>query len=111
MAHKVEKQDLDDYVKFLAVKRGCPVGSVNRTKAHCNLIMNRKACMEAIQSYKGVTSQFLCNVPDVTLVPNFGRILVALLSNVKCSVMLWSDNRNIMDYWMFVARYCFKYVF
>ena len=50
-----------------------------------------------------VTSQFLCNVSDVTLVPNFGRILVASLSNVKCSVMLWSDNRNIMDYWMFCS--------
>ena len=24
------------------------------------------------------------------------RILVASLSNVKCSVMLWSDNRNIL---------------
>ena len=36
---------------------------------------------------------------------------LASLSNVKCSVMLWSDNRNIMDYWMFVARYCFKYDF
>ena len=47
------------------------------------------------------------------VVPYFGRIriLVASLSNVKCSVMLWSDNRNIMDYWMFVARYCFKYDF
>ena len=56
-----------------------------------------------------VTSQFLCNVSDVTLVPNFGRILVASLSNVKCSVMLWSDNRNILDYWSFAARYCFKY--
>ena len=30
-----------------------------------------------------VTSQFLCNVSDVTLVPNFGRILVASLSNVS----------------------------
>ena len=60
---------------------------------------------------ESVTSQFLCNVSDVTLVPNFGRILVASLSNVKCSVMLWSDNRNIMDYWMSVARCCFKYVF
>ena len=39
------------------------------------------------------------------------RNLIASLSNVKCSVMLWSDNRNIMDYWMFAARYCFKYVF
>ena len=58
-----------------------------------------------------VTSQFLCNVSDVTLVPNFGRIIVASLSNVKCSVMLWSDNRNIMDYWMFVAGYCFEFVF
>ena len=35
----VKKQDLDDYVKCLAVKRGCPVGSVNRTKAHWDLIM------------------------------------------------------------------------
>ena len=58
-----------------------------------------------------VTSQFLCNVSDVTLFPNFGRIIVASLSNVKCSVMLWSDNRNIMDYWMLTARYCFEYVF
>ena len=56
MAHKVKKQDLDDYVKCLAVKRGCPVSSVNRTKAHWDLIMNHKACMEAIQSYKGTRS-------------------------------------------------------
>ena len=39
------------------------------------------------------------------------RVLVALLSNVKSSVMLSSDNRNNMDYWIFNARYCFKYVF
>ena len=39
------------------------------------------------------------------------RNLIASLSNVKCSVMLWSDNRNIMDYWMFVAGYCFEYGF
>ena len=39
------------------------------------------------------------------------RNLIAWLSNVKCGVMLWSDNGNIMDYWMFVARYCFKYGF
>ena len=58
-----------------------------------------------------VTSQFLCNVSDVILVPNLGRILVASLSNVKCSVMLWSDNRNITDYWTLAARYCFKYDF
>ena len=31
----------------------------------------------------GVTSQFLCNVSDDILVPNFGRILVASLSNVS----------------------------
>ena len=30
-----------------------------------------------------VTSQFLCNVSDDILVPNFGRILVASLSNVN----------------------------
>ena len=50
-----------------------------------------------------------CNV----VVPYFGRIcvLIASLSNVKYSVMLWSDNRNILDYRIFVARYCFKYVF
>ena len=42
-----------------------------------------------------VTSQFLCGVLDVTLVPYFS--LASL-----CSVMLLSDNRNIMDYWMLV---------
>ena len=61
MAHKVKKQDLDDYVKCLAVKRGCPVGSVNRTKAHWDLIMNHKACMEAIQSYKG-DKEYSCSL-------------------------------------------------
>ena len=40
------KEDLDEYVNGLAVKRGCPVDSVNRNKAHWDLIMNRKACME-----------------------------------------------------------------
>ena len=25
--------------------------------------------------------------------------------------MLSSDNGNIMDYWIFNARYCFEYVF
>ena len=34
---------------------------------------------------KYVTGQCLFNVPDVTLVPNFGRILVASLSNVNVS--------------------------
>ena len=61
MAHKVKKQDLDDYVKCLAVKRGCPVSSVNRTKAHWDLIMNHKACMEAIQSYKG-DKEYSCSL-------------------------------------------------
>ena len=42
-----------------------------------------------------VTSQFLCGVLDVTLVPYFS--LASL-----CSVMLLSDNGNIMDYWMLV---------
>ena len=51
-----------------------------------------------------VTHQCLFEVPDVTLVPYFS--LVSL-----CSVMLSSDNRNIMDYWIFNARYCFEYVF
>ena len=36
---------------------------------------------------------------------------LASLYNVKYSVMLWSDNRNILDYWIFIARYCFKYDF
>ena len=48
---------------------------------------------------KGVTAQCLFGVPGVTPLP---------ISN---SVLLLSDNRNIMDYWIFNARYCFKYVF
>ena len=51
------------------------------------------------------------NVCVVFRMSLYFRNLIASLSNVKCSVMLWSDNRNIMDYWMFAARYCFKYVF
>ena len=39
------------------------------------------------------------------------RVLVGLLSNVKSRVMLSSDNRNNMGYWIFNSRYCFKYVF
>ena len=42
MSHTVTKEDLEDYLKCLAVKRGCPVDSVDRSKAHWNLIMNRK---------------------------------------------------------------------
>ena len=37
------------------------MGSVNRTKAHWDLIMNRKACMEAIQSYKG-DKEYSCSL-------------------------------------------------
>ena len=54
--------------------------------------------------FTSVTRQCLFKVPDVTLVPYFS--LASL-----CSVMLSSDNRNIMDYWIFNARYCFEYVF
>ena len=46
------KEDLEDYLKCLAVKRGCLVDSVDRNKAQWNLIMNRKACMEEIRAYK-----------------------------------------------------------
>ena len=60
--------------------------------------------MQILECDPFVTSQFLCKVPDVTLVPYFS--LASL-----CSVMLSSDNRNIMDYWIFNARYCFEYVF
>ena len=49
-----------------------------------------------------VTSQCPCDDPYFSL---------ASLYNVKYSVMLWSDNRNILDYWISVARYCFKYNF
>ena len=61
MEHKVKKEDLDEYVKCLAVKRGCPVDSVNRNKAHWDLIMNRKACMEAIKAYK-VDKEYSCSL-------------------------------------------------
>ena len=34
----MKKEDLDEYVKCLAGKRGCPMHSVNRNKAHWDLI-------------------------------------------------------------------------
>ena len=53
MSHLVMKDDLQDYIQSLAVKRGCPVDNIDKTKAHWDLIMNRKTCMEAIRVYKG----------------------------------------------------------
>ena len=34
MAHRIKPEDLEDYIKFIAVNRGCPVESVDRNKAH-----------------------------------------------------------------------------
>ena len=53
MSHLVKKDDLQDYIQSLAVKRGYPVDNIDKTKAHWDLIMNRKTCMEAIRVYKG----------------------------------------------------------
>ena len=61
MEHKVKKEDLDEYLKCLAVKKGCSVDSVNRTKAHWDLIMNRKASMESIKAYKG-DKEYSCSL-------------------------------------------------
>ena len=46
MAHRIKPEDLEDYIKFIAVNRGCPVESVDRNKAHWNFIMNKTVCME-----------------------------------------------------------------
>ena len=62
MEHKVKREgDLDEYVKCLAVRSWCAVDSVNRNKAHWDLIMNRKACMEAIKAYKG-DKEYRCSL-------------------------------------------------
>ena len=53
MSHLVKKEDLQDYIQSLAVKRGCPVDNIDKTKAHWDLIMHRTTCMEAIRVYKG----------------------------------------------------------
>ena len=34
MAHRIKPEDLEDYIKFIAVNRGCPVESIDRNKAH-----------------------------------------------------------------------------
>ena len=34
-------EDLEDYIKFIAVNRGCLVESVDRNKAHWNFIMTK----------------------------------------------------------------------
>ena len=66
-----------------------------------------------IVSYREASAQITVTIQCNVVIPYFGRIriLIASLSNVKCSVMLWSDNRNIMDYWTLAAGYCFKYDF
>ena len=35
--HLIKKQDLEDYVKSLALERGCPVEEVDRVKAHWDI--------------------------------------------------------------------------
>ena len=54
MSHLVKKDDLQDYIQSLAVKRGCPVDNIDKTKAHWDLIINRKTCLEVIRVYKGL---------------------------------------------------------
>ena len=61
MSHLVEKDDLQDYIQSLAVKRGCPVDNIDKTKAKWDLIMNRKTCMGVIRVYKG-DNLFSCSL-------------------------------------------------
>ena len=84
--------------KYVAGKNNM---TLNRLRANDFYIM--RIALQKNYFWKCVTRQCLFKVPDVTLVPNFS--LASL-----CSVMLSSDNRNIMDYWIFNARYCFEYV-
>ena len=81
----------------------CNLGSGFLATDHYELSLKSRHSRPTITLCLVVTSQFLCGVLDVTLVPYFS--LASL-----CSVMLSSDNRNIMDYWIFNARYCFEYV-
>ena len=64
MSHLVKNEDLQDYIQSLAVKRGCPVDNIDKNKAHWDLIMTRKAFMEAIRVYKGekLFSCSLCSI-------------------------------------------------
>ena len=47
-----------------------------------------------VSLYSGVTSQFLCNVSDVILVPNFGRIFVASCYGAIIGI-LWIIGRSL----------------
>ena len=61
MAHRIKPEDLEDYIKFIAVNRGCPVESVDRNKAHWNFIMNKTVCMEQVNGYRG-ENQYSCSL-------------------------------------------------
>ena len=40
--HCIKQEDVDYYIKCLALERGCPVEQVNRTKAHWDLIIYKE---------------------------------------------------------------------
>ena len=61
MAHRIKPEDLEDYIKFITVNRGCPVESVDRNKAHWNFIMNKTVCMEQVNGYRR-ENQYSCSL-------------------------------------------------
>ena len=60
MAHCIKEQNLEDYIKYLAVIRGCPVDRVYRAKAHWNFIMNKTVCLEQVKVYRGDKEHSCC---------------------------------------------------
>ena len=54
MAHRIKPEDLEDYIKFIAVNRGCPVESVDRNKAGTlELYHDQDTCVHWVTPWGG----------------------------------------------------------
>ena len=61
MAHVINKQDLEDYIKSPVKKRGCTVDQVDRQKAHWYFIFHKAECMKEIEEYRA-DRQYYCSI-------------------------------------------------
>ena len=59
--HVIKKQDLEDYIKSLALEKGCTGSNIDRTKAHWEFIMHKEQCMSKVIRYREA-GEFSCSI-------------------------------------------------
>ena len=81
--HCIKQEDLDYYIKCLALERGCPVEQVNRTKAHWDLIIYKERCMAKVVEYREAGGEYSCSLCGCKFIDRHNRNRHR--RNVKCT--------------------------